>query len=85
MKNIILLLSLMLSLSTSAQYARMIAVDLKEGGEKEYLELEKFWSQVHEEAVKKDFTMVGLFGKELQNQMIKNPLPNILFLKATHL
>tara|TARA_A100001015_G_scaffold157304_1_gene174544 strand:+ start:174 stop:926 length:753 start_codon:yes stop_codon:yes gene_type:complete len=52
MKNIILLLSLMLSLSTSAQYARMIAVDLKEGGEKEYLELEKFWSQVHEEAVK---------------------------------
>ena len=53
MKNILLSLSLMLTLTTSAQYARMIAVDLKEGGEKEYLELEKFWSQVHEEAVEK--------------------------------
>ena len=53
MKNILLSLSLMLTLTTSAQYARMIAVDLKEGGEKEYLELEKFWSQVHEKAVEK--------------------------------
>ena len=53
MKKLLLLFAVVLSFSLNSQYARMIAVDLKEGGEKEYLDLEKFWSQVHVEAVEK--------------------------------
>ncbi len=53
MKKLLLLFTIVLSFSLNSQYARMIAVDLKEGGGKEYLELEKFWSQVHEKAVEK--------------------------------
>ena len=44
MKNLLLTLTLLFSLSLSAQYAVMSAVDLNDGAEQDYLKLEKFWS-----------------------------------------
>ena len=41
----------MLSLSLNSQYVQMYAVDLNEGSEDDYLQLEKFWSEIHEEAL----------------------------------
>tara|TARA_E500000178_G_C16891305_1_gene693663 strand:+ start:288 stop:1052 length:765 start_codon:yes stop_codon:yes gene_type:complete len=53
MKNLLLiLLTLTFTISSSAQYAVMSAVDLNEGGEKEYLALEEFFSAINKEAVK---------------------------------
>ena len=52
MKNLLLTLTLLFSLSLSAQYAVMSAVDLNDGAEEDYLKLEKFWSGIHQEAIK---------------------------------
>ena len=52
MKNLLLTLLLVFSYSINAQYAVMWAVDLKDGGEKQYLELESFYSEIHKEALK---------------------------------
>ena len=52
MKNLFLTLTLLFSISLSAQYAVMSAVDLNEGGEQEYLALEEFFSAINKEAVK---------------------------------
>lgn len=52
MKNLFLTLALVFSFSINAQHAVMWAVDLKDGGEKQYLELESFYSEIHKEAVK---------------------------------
>jgi hypothetical protein len=52
MKNLFLTIALVFSFSINAQYAVMWAVDLKDGGEKQYLELESFYSEIHKEAVK---------------------------------
>jgi len=42
MKNILLLLTLIFTITTSAQYAIVSAVDLNEGAENDYLKTEKF-------------------------------------------
>ena len=47
MKNLFLTLALVFSFSINAQHAVMWAVDLKDGGEKQYLELESFYSEIH--------------------------------------
>ena len=52
MKNLLLTLTLIFSFSLSAQYAVMSAVDLNDGAEEDYLKLEKFWSGIHQEAIK---------------------------------
>ena len=41
----------LLAFSVNAQYTIMSAVDLKDGAEQDYLELEKFWSPLHEKAI----------------------------------
>ena len=51
MKNLLLTLAIVFSYSVNAQYAVMYAVDLNEGGEEDYLSLEKFWSEIHSEAL----------------------------------
>ena len=52
MKKILLLLTVLFSFSVNAQYAVMWAVDLKDGAEDDYLKLEKFYSEIHKEALK---------------------------------
>ena len=52
MKNLLLTLTLFFSFSINAQYAVMYAVDLNEGAEENYLNLEAFWSEIHKEAIK---------------------------------
>ena len=52
MKNLLLTLTLFFSFSINAQYAVMYAVDLNEGAEEDYLNLEAFWSEIHKEAIK---------------------------------
>ena len=52
MKNLLLTLTLLFTLSINAQYAVMYAVDLNEGAEQDYLKLEAFWSEIHKEAIK---------------------------------
>ena len=52
MKQFILTLLLVFSFSLNAQYVIMTAVDLNEGAEQDYLELEEFYSEIHKEAVK---------------------------------
>ena len=53
MKNIILLLTLIFTINTSAQYNIISAVDVKDGMEDKYLELEEFFGPVHDLAIKK--------------------------------
>ena len=52
MKNLLLTFILLFSFSINAQYAVMSAVDLNDGAEEDYLKLEKFWSGIHQEAIK---------------------------------
>ena len=51
MKNLLLLLSLFLSLSVNSQIVVMTAVDLNEGEEEDYIKLESFYSEIHKEAI----------------------------------
>lgn len=52
MKKIILLFTLLFTVITSAQYAIVSAVDLKDGMEDQYLALEEFFGPVHDQAIK---------------------------------
>ena len=83
MKNLLLTLAIIFSFSLNAQYAVMYAVDLNEGAEEDYLSLEKFWSEIHSEALNQGSMKDGQFGKELLKMVIKNQLQSILFLKVT--
>ena len=51
MKNILSLLTLIFTITTSAQYAIVSAVDLNEGAENDYLKTEKFWGPLHKKAI----------------------------------
>ena len=55
MKNLLITLALIFSFSINAQYALMYAVDLNDGAEEDYLSLEKFWSEIHSEALNQGF------------------------------
>jgi len=50
-KLIYSIFAILLAFSVNAQYTIMSAVDLKDGAEQDYLELEKFWSPLHEKAI----------------------------------
>jgi len=52
MKKLLLLLTLTFTITTSAQYAILSAVDLKEGAEEAYLKTEEFWGPLHDQAIK---------------------------------
>ena len=52
MKQLLFTFILLFSFSLNAQYAVMSAVDLNDGAEEDYLKLEKFWSGIHQEAIK---------------------------------
>jgi hypothetical protein len=53
MKKIFLLLTLAFTLTTSAQYAIVSAVDVKDGMEDQYLALEEFFGPIHDLAIEK--------------------------------
>jgi hypothetical protein len=53
MKKILLLLTLIFTITTSAQYTILSAIDINEGMEDQYLELEEFFGPVHDLAIKK--------------------------------
>ena len=53
MKKLLLLLTLTFTLSSSAQYAILSAVDVKDGMEEQYLALEAFFGPIHDLAIKK--------------------------------
>ena len=52
MKKILLLFTLIFTITTSAQYTILSAVDIKEGMEDQYLQLEEFFGPVHDLAIK---------------------------------
>ena len=47
MKKILLLLTLIFTITTSAQYAIVSAVDINDGAEASYLKTEEFWGPLH--------------------------------------
>ena len=51
MRHILLSILLVFTLSLNAQYVVMAAVDLNDGAEDDYIKLEKFWSEIHKEAL----------------------------------
>jgi hypothetical protein len=53
MKKILLLLTLIFTITTSAQYTILSAIDINEGMEDQYLQLEEFFGPVHDLAIKK--------------------------------
>ena len=53
MKKILLLLTLIFTINISAQYNIISAVDVKDGMEDQYLELEDFFGPVHDLAIEK--------------------------------
>ena len=54
MKNLLLiLLTLTFTISSSAQYAILSAVDVKDGMEDQYLALEAFFGPIHDLAIEK--------------------------------
>ena len=48
MKKILLLLTLIFTITTSAQYTILSAIDINEGMEDQYLQLEEFFGPVHD-------------------------------------
>ena len=54
MKKILLLLSFIFTVTSSAQYAIVSAVDLIEGTENDNLQTEKFWGPLHKKAIEDD-------------------------------
>ena len=55
MKNLLITLSLFLTLSLSAQYSIISAVALNDGAEDQYLKLEEFFGPAHDLAVERGF------------------------------
>ena len=53
MKKLLLLLTLTFSITSSAQYAILSAVDVKDGMEEQYLALEAFFGPIHDLAIEK--------------------------------
>ena len=53
MKKLQLLLALVFTISASAQYTILSAVDIKDGMEDQYLQLEEFFGPVHDLAIEK--------------------------------
>ena len=58
----------------------MTAVDLKDGGEKQYLELESFYSEIHKEAVKQGLRSGWSVWKRTPKKEMKIVLQNISYL-----
>ena len=54
MKKINLLITLLFSVITYSQVITYTSVRLEEGQHEAYLDLEKFWSKIHEQAIKDD-------------------------------
>jgi hypothetical protein len=52
MKKLFLLLTLTFTITTSAQYAIISAVDIKDGEDAAYLRTEEFWGPLHKQAIK---------------------------------
>ena len=53
MKKLLLLLTLIFTINSSAQYAIVSAVDVKDGMEEQYLALEAFFGPIHDLAIEK--------------------------------
>ena len=53
MKKLLLLLTLTFTITSSAQYAILSAVDVKDGMEEQYLALEAFFGPIHDLAIEK--------------------------------
>ncbi len=86
MKNLFLTLALIFTFNATSQYAVMWAVDLKDGGEKQYLELESFYSEIHKEAVKQGLRSGWSVWKRTPKEGDDPTAPEyILFLTITHL
>ena len=74
MKNILLLLTLIFTITTSAQYAIVSAVDLNEGAENDYLKTEKFWGPLHKKAIEDGVQTQQAVWKVIQtNDERENP------------
>ena len=54
MKKINLLIALLFSVITYSQVITYTSVRLEEGQQEAYLDLEKFWSKIHEQAIEDD-------------------------------
>ena len=53
MKKLLILLTLTFTITSSAQYAILSAVDVKDGMEDQYLALEAFFGPIHDLAIEK--------------------------------
>ena len=67
MKKILLLLILTFTITTSAQYAIVSAVDIKDGAEASYLKTEEFWGPLHQQAIKDGVESQQAVWKVIQN------------------
>ena len=59
MKKLLLLLTLTFTITSSAQYAILSAVDVKDGMEEQYLALEAFFGPIHDLAIEKGMMIVS--------------------------
>ena len=74
MKKILLLLSFIFTITSSAQYAIVSAVDLREGTENDYLQTEKFWGPLHKKAIEDGVQTQQAVWKVIQtNDQRDNP------------
>ena len=74
MKKLLILITLSITISTSAQFAIVSAVDLNEGAEESYLKTEKFWGPLHEQAIKDGLELNQSVWKVIQsNDERENP------------
>jgi hypothetical protein len=51
MKNLILTIILLFTVTTNAQYAIISAIDVKEGSDEGYLKLEEFFGPIHDATI----------------------------------
>jgi hypothetical protein len=70
MKKILLLFTLIFTITTSAQYTILSAVDIKEGMEDQYLQLEEFFGPVHDLAIKKGIQDLQAVLKVMKEETI---------------
>ena len=66
MKKILLLLTLTFTITSSAQYTILSAIDINEGMEDQYLQLEEFFGPVHDLAIKKGIKYLQAVFKVIQ-------------------
>jgi hypothetical protein len=67
MKKLFLLLTLTFTITTSAQYAIISAVDIKDGEDAAYLKTEEFWGPLHKQAIKDGLELNQSVWKVIQN------------------